>query len=71
MGLAAVASVGPWSGTGPGHEPFHKLTYPFAATYLGQIRLALPKRVKEKSATSRRSQITDGRWKLGSDCAKP
>jgi branched-chain amino acid transport system substrate-binding protein len=32
------------------YEPFHKLKYSFAATYFDQIRLALPKLVKEKSA---------------------
>jgi hypothetical protein len=63
--------VGRWSGTGPGHESFHKLKYPFAATCFDQIRLALPKLVKEKSATSRRSQIIDGRWKVVSDYVKP
>ncbi|MFY9514192.1 MAG: ABC transporter substrate-binding protein [Rubrivivax sp.] len=32
------------------YEPFHKLKYSFAATYYDQIRLALPRLVKEKSA---------------------
>jgi branched-chain amino acid transport system substrate-binding protein len=32
------------------YEPFHKLKYSFAATYYDQIRLALPKLVKEKGA---------------------
>ena len=32
------------------YEPFHKLKYSFAATYYDQIRLALPKLVKEKNA---------------------
>ena len=32
------------------YEPFHKLKYSFAATYFDQIRLALPRMVKEKSA---------------------
>jgi len=32
------------------YEPFHKLKYSFAATYYDQIRLALPKMVKEKGA---------------------
>jgi len=32
------------------YEPFHKLKYSFAATYYDQIRLALPKMVKDKSA---------------------
>ena len=32
------------------YEPFHKLKYSFAATYFDQIRLALPKLVKEKGA---------------------
>ena len=32
------------------YEPFHKLKYSFAATYFDQIRMALPKLVKEKSA---------------------
>jgi len=32
------------------YEPFHKLKYSFAATYFDQIRIALPKLVKEKSA---------------------
>jgi branched-chain amino acid transport system substrate-binding protein len=32
------------------YEPFHKLKYSFAATYYDQIRLALPKLAKEKSA---------------------
>ena len=32
------------------YEPFHKLKYSFAATYFDQIRLALPKLVKEKNA---------------------
>ncbi len=32
------------------YEPFHKLKFSFAATYFDQIRLALPKLVKEKGA---------------------
>ena len=32
------------------YEPFHKLKYSFAATYFDQIRLALPKLVKERGA---------------------
>ena len=32
------------------YEPFHKLKYSFAATYYDQIRLVLPKLVKEKGA---------------------
>ncbi len=32
------------------YEPFHRLKYSFAATYYDQIRLALPKLVKEKNA---------------------
>ena len=32
------------------YEPFHRLKYSFAATYYDQIRMALPKLVKEKSA---------------------
>ena len=32
------------------YEPFHKLKYSFAATYYDQIRIALPKMVKDKSA---------------------
>ncbi len=32
------------------YEPFHKLKYSFAATYFDQMRTALPKMVKEKSA---------------------
>lgn len=32
------------------YEPFHKLKYSFAATYFDQIRLALPKLVKDKGA---------------------
>jgi len=32
------------------YEPFHKLKYSFAATYYDQIRMALPKLVKEKGA---------------------
>ena len=32
------------------YEPFHKLKYSFAATYYDQIRIALPKLVKEKNA---------------------
>jgi branched-chain amino acid transport system substrate-binding protein len=32
------------------YEPLHKLKYSFAATYYDQIRIALPKLVKEKSA---------------------
>ena len=32
------------------YEPFHKLKYSFAATYYDQMRLALPKLVKEKGA---------------------
>ena len=32
------------------YEPFHKLKYSFAATYFDQIRIALPKMVKEKAA---------------------
>ncbi len=32
------------------YEPFHKLKYSFAATYYDQVRIALPKLVKEKSA---------------------
>ncbi|WP_298933196.1 ABC transporter substrate-binding protein [uncultured Ramlibacter sp.] len=32
------------------YEPLHKLKYSFAATYYDQIRIALPKLVKEKNA---------------------
>ena len=32
------------------YEPLHRLKYSFAATYFDQMRLALPKLVKEKSA---------------------
>ena len=32
------------------YEPLHKLKYSFAATYFDQMRLALPKMVKEKNA---------------------
>ncbi len=32
------------------YEPFHKLKYSFAATYYDQMRLSLPKVVKEKGA---------------------
>ena len=32
------------------YEPFHRLKYSFAATYYDQIRLALPRLVKEKGA---------------------
>jgi branched-chain amino acid transport system substrate-binding protein len=32
------------------YEPFHKLKYAFAATYFDQMRLAVPKLVKEKNA---------------------
>jgi branched-chain amino acid transport system substrate-binding protein len=32
------------------YEPFHRLKYSFAATYFDQIRMTLPKLVKEKSA---------------------
>jgi branched-chain amino acid transport system substrate-binding protein len=32
------------------YEPFHKLKYSFAATYYDQMRTALPKMVKDKSA---------------------
>jgi branched-chain amino acid transport system substrate-binding protein len=32
------------------YEPFHKLKYSFAATYFDQMRTALPKMVKDKSA---------------------
>ncbi len=32
------------------YEPFHKLKYSFAATYYDQMRLGLPKLVKEKGA---------------------
>ncbi|RST54242.1 ABC transporter substrate-binding protein [Variovorax sp. MHTC-1] len=32
------------------YEPFHRLKYSFAATYYDQIRLALPKMIKEKGA---------------------
>jgi len=32
------------------YEPFHRLKYSFAATYYDQIRLALPKLMKEKGA---------------------
>ena len=32
------------------YEPFHRLKYAFAATYYDQIRLALPKMVKDKGA---------------------
>jgi branched-chain amino acid transport system substrate-binding protein len=32
------------------YEPFHRLKYSFAATYFDQIRMALPKLVKEKGA---------------------
>ena len=31
------------------YEPFHKLKYSFAATYFDQLRIALPKLVKEKN----------------------
>jgi branched-chain amino acid transport system substrate-binding protein len=31
------------------YEPFHKLKYSFAATYFDQVRLAVPKLVKEKN----------------------
>jgi branched-chain amino acid transport system substrate-binding protein len=32
------------------YEPFHKLKYSFAATYFDQMRVAVPKLVKEKGA---------------------
>ncbi len=32
------------------YEPFHKLKYSFAVTYYDQVRLALPKMVKDKGA---------------------
>jgi branched-chain amino acid transport system substrate-binding protein len=32
------------------YEPFHKLKYSFAATYFDQIRIALPKMIKDKGA---------------------
>jgi branched-chain amino acid transport system substrate-binding protein len=32
------------------YEPFHKLKYSFAATYFDQMRIALPKLVKDKGA---------------------
>ena len=32
------------------YEPFHKLKYSFAATYYDQVRIALPRMVKDKSA---------------------
>ena len=32
------------------YEPFHKLKYSFAATYFDQMRIAVPKLVKEKGA---------------------
>jgi branched-chain amino acid transport system substrate-binding protein len=32
------------------YEPFHKLKFAFAATYYDQIRIALPKLIKEKGA---------------------
>ena len=32
------------------YEPFHKLKYAFAATYFDQMRIAVPKMVKEKNA---------------------
>ncbi len=32
------------------YEPFHRLKYSFAATYFDQMRLAVPKMVKEKNA---------------------
>jgi branched-chain amino acid transport system substrate-binding protein len=32
------------------YEPFHRLKYSFAATYFDQMRMALPKLVKEKGA---------------------
>jgi branched-chain amino acid transport system substrate-binding protein len=32
------------------YEPFHRLKYSFAATYFDQMRIALPKLVKEKNA---------------------
>ncbi|MBB3179892.1 ABC transporter substrate-binding protein [Variovorax sp. Sphag1AA] len=32
------------------YDPFHKLKYSFAATYYDQIRLALPKMIKDKGA---------------------
>jgi len=32
------------------YEPFHRLKYSFAATYYDQMRLAVPKLVKEKNA---------------------
>jgi branched-chain amino acid transport system substrate-binding protein len=31
------------------YEPFHKLKYSFAATYFDQIRIALPKMIKDKA----------------------
>ncbi|RYF64496.1 MAG: ABC transporter substrate-binding protein, partial [Comamonadaceae bacterium] len=33
------------------YEPFHKLKYSFSATYYDQVRVSLPRMVKEKGAT--------------------
>ncbi|MEK8050361.1 ABC transporter substrate-binding protein [Ideonella sp. DXS22W] len=46
------------------YEPFHKLKYSFAATYYDQIRLTLPKLVKEKGAKKVCSMYQDDEFGL-------
>ncbi|MEJ8846964.1 ABC transporter substrate-binding protein [Variovorax rhizosphaerae] len=46
------------------YEPFHKLKYSFAATYYDQIRMALPKMVKDKGAKKVCSMYQDDEFGL-------
>ncbi len=46
------------------YEPFHKLKYSFAATYYDQIKAAVPKLVKEKSAKKVCSMYQDDEFGL-------
>lgn len=46
------------------YEPFHKLKYSFAATYYDQMRAAVPKLVKEKSAKKVCSMYQDDEFGL-------
>jgi branched-chain amino acid transport system substrate-binding protein len=55
------------------YEPFHKLKYSFAATYYDQVRITLPKLVKEKGAKKVCSMYQDDEFGLevirGTDAA--
>jgi branched-chain amino acid transport system substrate-binding protein len=46
------------------YEPFHRLKYSFAATYFDQMRIALPKLVKEKGAKKICSMYQDDEFGL-------